>query len=107
MMFSWFRRCFGLFDKNKIPAEWFVVSSHVRLALLQNPIPEDMFWISFELSPLTIPADLRVWDDDFWLYGSWEIIDTRTKKPVPDVIASSKGINRQTRRILLRGIHWQ
>lgn len=103
MMLSWLRRCFN--KKGKNSAEWFVIVNDVRLAILKNPVPEDMFWTSLEIVPVTMPADLRLCEDDFWLSGLWGITDAGTNKPVPNVVASSVGIDRQTGRILLRGIH--
>lgn len=105
-MLSWFRRYFSSNKKQKSQSEWFVVSDNVKLALLHNPVPEDMFWLSLEIAPLTTPADPRLSDDGFWLHGVWEIIDVQTNKPVPNVIVSSAGLNHHSGRILLRGIYY-
>jgi hypothetical protein len=102
-MLSWLRRCFS--KKSAGTPEWYVISDDVRLALLRSPILEDMFWTSLEIVPLTKPADLRLNDDNFWITGVWEIIDARTDKPVPNVIASSAGIDRPRGRVVLRGVH--
>lgn len=105
MTIAWFSRFLRFNKKAKSPAEWIVASAEVKLALLQNPIAEDMFWISFEIAPLTMPADPRLHEDDFWQYGSWVIIDARTNETVRNAMASSAGIDRQTGRISLRGLY--
>jgi hypothetical protein len=91
--------------KNKAISEYYIVYDVVRIALLRKPILEDMFWVSFEIVPLTESYDSLIYDDDFWIYGRWGIFEAITNRPIPNVIASSIGIDRQKGRITLRGIH--
>ena len=103
MTLSWLCRCFR--KKNKMLGEWYVMHDGMRLALLRSPVLEDMFWTSLEIVPLTELAAHKLNDDIFWIQNKWEIFDMHTGKPVPNVIASSVGIDRIRGRILLRGLH--
>ena len=77
----------------------------VRLATLQHPEFQDMFWTSFEIVPATEPPDPRLADDAFWLGDAWQLVDDVSGRIAPLAVASNAGLQRDANRVVIRGLH--
>lgn len=82
---------------------WNVIVDGEPLARLVDPEPDDMFWCSFKIEPLTDPPDPRLMDDLFWASDAWYLVGTTTQRPARRALASMRGIDQERRRVTLRG----
>lgn len=85
-------------------AEWLVVASGRVMARLRAPEPEDMFWFLFEIVPASEPADPRLIDEGFWGGDGWRVVDAASGRQIDPVIASIHALDRERRRVRLRGV---
>ena len=81
--------------------QWFVIRDSKRVALLECPRREDMFWWSYEVSELPeVIVDLYTpafWEDVF------EIEDARSGMRIPGVFAGKVRPSAPRQRVWLRG----
>lgn len=92
-------------DARAVDTEWNLVVDGRTLARLRAPEPEDMFWVSFEIVPVTEPVDPCLMNEDFWAGDTWRIVDPTSGRETGPVIASMQGIDRTRSRVRLRGVH--
>jgi len=100
MTFPWLRWFTG---KPAASPDWRVWADGVELAKLREPRVADTTWTSFAIVATTRPPDPRLRDDAFWLRASWQLVDARTGREAPNVVASASGLRDGGRRIALRG----
>lgn len=80
---------------------WFLICDGERIALLERPQQEDMFWWSYEVSGLPeVVADVfstAFWEDVF------EVEDARSGVRIPGVFAGQVRPTAPRQRVWLRG----
>ncbi len=86
-------------------AGWHLVVDGRKLARLHAPTPDDMFWISFAIEPLSEPADPRLADEEFWAGDTWRIFSAVTGRDVGIVLAAVRALDEARQRVRLRGLH--
>jgi hypothetical protein len=101
---NWWRKLLGRASSQGDETEWHVVCGGRLLARLRSPEPEDMFWFSFEIVPESEPADPRLMDEAFWGGEGWRIVAAASGREIDPVVASIQGLDRERRRVRLRGV---
>lgn len=84
------------------PRTWRLVVDDVTLATLREPRLSDMFWVSLRIEAQGAAVDPRLGDPEFWLGGSWQLVDAETGAPEPHVLAATGPLDIGG-RIRLRG----
>jgi hypothetical protein len=81
--------------------KWFIIRDGVRVALLERPQQEDMFWFSYEVT--TLPDALEsVSSPDFWR-GVFDVEEDTSRVRVGPVFAGKVRPHAEGERVWLRG----
>jgi hypothetical protein len=89
----------------RMHSQWYVIHGGKRVALLDHPQIEDMFWWSYQVTALPdSPADL--FSPEFWK-GVFEVEDLTSGVRIPGVFAGGPSVQPRAngQRVWLRGFY--
>lgn len=81
--------------------KWFIIRNDVRVALLEHPRQEDMFWFSYEVSTLPDAVE-SISSPEFWR-GVFEVEEGISRIRVGPVFAGRVRPRAEGERVWLRG----